>query len=59
VQWQIPFTSMYVQCWNGPVGTGPTNISAGLLDMGLQVAAATGVEYPIDFCLSHIGVALN
>jgi len=52
----VLFTEMYVQCWDGPQGTGATDISNGLLDMGLQVAAATGVEYPIDFCLTHLGV---
>ena len=35
---------MYVQCWDGPQGTGTTDVSNGLLDMGLQVAAATNVE---------------
>jgi hypothetical protein len=50
---------MFVQCWSGPQGTGTTDISAGLLDMGLQVAAATNVEYPIDFCLTHVGVVTN
>ena len=52
----VLFTEMYVQCWDGPQGTGTTDISAGLLDMGLQVAAATGIEYPIDFCLTHVGI---
>jgi hypothetical protein len=52
----VLFTEMFVQCWDGPQGTGTTDISNGLLDMGLQVAAATGVEYPIDFCLTHVGV---
>jgi hypothetical protein len=56
---QIPFTSMYVQCWDGPQGTGLTDTSNGLLDMGLQIAAATGVSYPIDFCLTHVGVIVN
>jgi hypothetical protein len=27
--------------------------------MGLQVAAATGAEYPIDFCVTHVGVITN
>jgi hypothetical protein len=52
----VLFTEMYVQCWDGPEGTGITDISNGLLDMGLQVAAATNAEYPIDFCLTHVGV---
>ena len=56
---QVLFTDMYVQCWDGPQGTGTTDISNGLLDMGLQVAAATGVEYPIDFCVTHVGVVTN
>jgi hypothetical protein len=55
----VLFTEMFVQCWSGPQGTGTTDISAGLLDMGLQVAAATNVEYPIDFCLTHVGVVTN
>ena len=56
---QVLFTNMYVQCWDGPLGTGTTDISNGLLDMGLQVAAATGAQYPIDFCVSHVGVVTN
>src|SRR5215831_7392094 len=59
VRTDILFTDMYVQCWDGPQGTGTTDISVGLLDMGLQVAAATGVEYPIDFCVTHVGVVIN
>jgi hypothetical protein len=55
----VLFTNMYVQCWDGPQGTGTTDTSKGLLDMGLQVAAATGVAYPIDFCLTHVGVVTN
>jgi hypothetical protein len=53
------FTNMYVQCWDGPQGTGATDVGNGLLDMGLQVAAATGVEYPIDFCVTHVGVVTD
>jgi hypothetical protein len=56
---QVLFTNMYVQCWDGPMGTALTDISPGLLDMGLQVAAATGVQYPIDFCVTHIGLITN
>jgi hypothetical protein len=56
---QVLFTDMYVQCWDGPQGTGTTDISVGLLDMGLQVAASTDVEYPIDFCLTQVGVITN
>lgn len=55
----VQFTDMYVQCWNGPQGTAPTDISPGLLDIGLQVAAATNAEYPLDFCLTHLGVIRN
>ena len=55
----VLFTDMYVQCWDGPQGTGTTDVSVGLLDMGLQVAAATGVAYPLDFCLTHVGVIIN
>jgi hypothetical protein len=53
---EVLFTNMYVQCWDGPQGTGTTDVSVGLLDMGLQVAASTDVEYPIDFCLTRVGV---
>ena len=53
---QVLFADMYVQCWDGPQGTGTTDVSPGLLDMGLQVAAATSAEYPIDFCVTQIGV---
>jgi hypothetical protein len=56
---EVLFTDMYVQCWDGPQGTGTTDTSGGLLDMGLQVAAATGAEYPIDFCVTHVGVVIN
>jgi hypothetical protein len=55
----VPFTEMYVQCWDAPQGTGPTDISPGLLDLGLQVAASTDTSYPIDFCLTHIGVVTD
>jgi hypothetical protein len=55
----VLFTEMYVQCWDGPQGTGTTDTSSGLVDMGLQVAAATGVEYPLDFCVTHVGVITN
>jgi hypothetical protein len=53
---EIPFANMYVQCWDGPLGTGTTDLSQGLLDMGLQVAASTATPYPIDFCVTQIGV---
>jgi hypothetical protein len=53
---QVLFTNMYVQCWDGPQGTGITDISPGLLDMGFQVAASTDAEYPIDFCVTQVGV---
>jgi len=52
----VPFAEMYVQCWDGPQGTGTTDVSNGLVDMGLQVAAVTGEAYPLDFCLTHVGV---
>ena len=55
----VLYTDMYVQCWDGPQGTGVTDVSNGLVDMGLQVAAATGVAYPIDFCVTHVGVVIN
>jgi hypothetical protein len=53
---QVLFTNMYVQCWDGPLGTGTTDVSQGLLDMGLQVAASTDTSYPIDFCVTHVGL---
>jgi len=53
---RVLFTDMYVQCWDGPQGTGVTDISQGLLDMGLQVAADTNLAYPIDFCVTHVGL---
>jgi hypothetical protein len=56
---QVPFTEMYVQCWDGPQGTGVTDVSQGLVDMGLQVAASTDAEYPVDFCVTHVGVIAN
>lgn len=56
---EVLFAEMYVQCWDGPQGTGTTDISNGLLDMGLQVAAATTVAYPIDFCITHVGLITN
>ena len=56
---EVLFTEMYVQCWDGPQGTGTTDVSNGLLDMGLQVAAATGAAYPLDFCVTHVGVVTN
>jgi hypothetical protein len=56
---EVPFAQMYVQCWDGAQGTGTTDISNGLLDMGLQVAATTGTQYPIDFCLTHVGVVID
>jgi len=56
---EVLFANMYVQCWDGPQGTGTTDTSSGLLDMGLQVAAATGVAFPIDFCLTHVGVVVG
>jgi hypothetical protein len=56
---QVLFANMYVQCWDGPQGTGTTTITNGLLDMGFQVAAATGAQYPIDFCVTQVGVVTN
>jgi hypothetical protein len=53
---QIRFTDTYVQCWDGPQGTGTTDISQGLLDVGLQVAAQTDAPIPLDFCLTEFGV---
>ena len=52
----VLFTQMYVQCWDGPEGTAPTDITQGLLDVGLQVAADTNASYPVDFCWTHFGV---
>lgn len=45
---QLPFTKMYVQCWDGPQGTAPNDISQGLVDIGLQVAAGTDAAPPLD-----------
>ena len=53
---QVLFTDMYVQCWDGPQGTGTTDISKGLVDVGLQVAAAVEMPFPVDFCLTGFGV---
>lgn len=53
---RVLFKDMYVQCWDGPLGTGVTNTSQGLLDVGLQVAAATDFTFPLDFCLTGFGV---
>jgi hypothetical protein len=53
---QVLFTDMYVQCWDGPQGTGTTDVSMGLLDVGLQVAAAVETPFPVDFCLTGFGV---
>ena len=50
---------MYVQCWNGPAGTGGTDVSVGLVDMGFQVAASTDAAYPIDFCVTELGVLVQ
>jgi hypothetical protein len=56
---QVLFKDMYVQCWDGPQGTAPTEVSEGLLDVSLQVAAGTGGPIPLDFCLTHFGVITN
>ena len=56
---QVLFKDMYVQCWDGPQGTAPTDISNGLLDLSLQVAAGTDGALPLDFCLTHFGVIAN
>ncbi|MES1187711.1 MAG: hypothetical protein ABUL60_28090 [Myxococcales bacterium] len=53
---QVLFKDMFVQCWDGPEGTGVTDISQGLLDVGLQVAADTNAAQPIDFCVTGFGV---
>ena len=52
----VLFTNMYVQCWDGPEGTAPNDVSLGLLDVGLQVAASTDAAIPVDFCLTGFGV---
>jgi len=56
---QVLFKDMYVQCWDGPQGTAPTDVSVGLLDVSLQIAAGTGGPIPLDFCLTHFGVITN
>jgi hypothetical protein len=53
---RVLFTDMYVQCWDGPQGTAPTDISMGLVDVGLQVAADTNGPHAVDFCLTGFGV---
>lgn len=53
---QVFFSDMYVQCWDGPMGTGTTDISKGLVDFGLQVAGGTDKALPVDFCLTEFGV---
>ncbi|HZU82690.1 MAG TPA: hypothetical protein VE987_07230 [Polyangiaceae bacterium] len=53
---QEPFVNLYVQCWDGPQGTGPTDISMGLLDVSLQVAADTDSSHDVDFCWTGFGV---
>jgi hypothetical protein len=52
----VLFTDMYVQCWDGPQGTAPTDITVGLLDVGLQVAADTSAAHALDFCWTGFGV---
>jgi len=32
---KVPFSEMYVQCWDGPRGTGTTDTSPALLGVGL------------------------
>jgi hypothetical protein len=53
---QVLFTNMYVQCWVGAQGTGPTDISLGLVDVGLQIAADTNAAHAFDFCWTGFGV---
>ena len=53
---QVLFDDMYVQCWDGPEGTATTDVTQGLEDVGLQVAADTSSDYPIDFCWTGFGV---
>jgi hypothetical protein len=52
----VLFTRMYVQCWDAPTGTAPNDVSKGLLDASLQVAADTSPPKPVDFCLTGFGV---
>lgn len=52
----VLFTDMFVQCWDGPQGTAPTDISMGLVDVSLQVAADVDAPQPVDFCLTAFGV---
>jgi hypothetical protein len=52
----VAFTDMFVQCWDGPQGTAPTDISKGLLDVSLQIAADTNVPHDVDFCWTGFGV---
>jgi hypothetical protein len=52
----VLFDKMYVQCWDAPTGTAPNDVSNGLLDASLQVAADTSPPKPVDFCLTAFGV---
>jgi hypothetical protein len=52
----VLFTDMFVQCWDGPQGTATTDVSVGLLDVSLQVAADTNAPQPVDFCLTAFGL---
>jgi hypothetical protein len=56
VQNRVLFQDTYVQCWDGPQGTAPTDISMGLVDASLQVAATIDAPIPLDFCLTGFGV---
>ena len=56
---QVLFKDMFVQCWDGPEGTGVTDTSMGLLDVGFQVAADTNGPQMIDFCVTAFGVIEN
>jgi hypothetical protein len=56
---EILFTDMYKQCWDGPQGTAPNDITNGLVDMGFQIAAVTQGPIDVDFCITAVGALLQ
>lgn len=56
---EVPFTQMYKQCWDGPEGTAPNDVSNGLVDIGFQVAATTEGPIDVDFCVTAFGAMLQ
>jgi hypothetical protein len=56
---EVLFTQMYKQCWDGPQGTAPNDVSNGLVDIGFQVAAVTTGPIDVDFCITAFGAMLQ